>query len=104
MMDASNGVGVTGAALAAGASCTFGERNRHPCRPADRFDGGATSVEGGTGTASTASVTVDQGTTQTVVGSSGSIHFGQTATFTATVSSTAGIPTGAVTFMDGIRL
>jgi hypothetical protein len=45
---------------------------------------------------------VDQGTTQTTVASAGSIHFGEVATFTATVSSTAGTPTGNVAFLDGV--
>ena len=45
---------------------------------------------------------MNQGTTQTTVASAGSIHFGEVATFTATVSSTAGTPTGNVAFLDGV--
>ena len=45
---------------------------------------------------------VNKAATTTAVVSSGPTHFGESVTFTATVSSTAGTPTGNVTFLDGI--
>ncbi len=89
--------------MAAGGSCTFSTNVKgiHAGTQTDTT-GAVTSTEGGTGGTASASVTVDKGTTQTSVVSAGSIHFGQTATFTATVSSTAGTPTGNVTFLDGV--
>ena len=60
------------------------------------------SNSAGSATSSAATLTViNPATTTVLVSSANPSTFGQSVTFTATVSSPAGIPTGTVTFLDG---
>jgi uncharacterized repeat protein (TIGR01451 family) len=97
-----NSLSLTGATLVAGGSCTISVNvtGIHAGTQVDT-SGSVTSVDGGTGATASANLTVDQTSTTTTIVSAGSKHFGEAATFTATVSSTVGTPAGTVNFLEG---
>jgi hypothetical protein len=99
----STSVSLSGATLAASASCTFSVNVQGvQIGTKDNFTTAVTSIEGGPGNGGSATLIVNQATTTTaVISSSNPAVFGQSVTFTASVSSDAGTPTGTVTFLDG---
>jgi len=98
-------VSLTGASLAAGASCTISLNVQGTAVGAANNSVTVSDTLAGTGNTSTALLTVVKAdTTTTVTSSVNPSVFGQSVTFTATVSPVApgaGTPTGTVTFLDG---
>ena len=99
----SNSISLSGAALAATGGCSFAVNvTGISAGIQNNTTGTITSNESGAGSTASASLTVNQASTSTTVASSSNPSvFGQSVTFTATVSSGAGTPTGTVTFLDG---
>jgi hypothetical protein len=100
-----NDISLAGATLAASGSCTLSVNvtGIHAGTQVNTT-GNVMSVEGGTGGPATASVVVNQASTTTTLSLGGTKHFGETATFIATVNSPASTPTGTVAFLDGTTI
>jgi hypothetical protein len=99
----STSASLTGANLAANASCTFSiSVTGTSAGVKNNVTSAVTSNEAGAGNTATASVTVGTATSSaTLTSSQNPSSFGQPVTFTATVTGSAGTPTGIVTFTDG---
>lgn len=99
----SNNMSLSGATLAAGASCTFAVNVAGTTVGAKvNVTSTIASNEAPAGAVATASITVATGTSATSLSSSQNPStFGQAVTFTATVTASGGTPTGNVTFRDG---
>jgi large repetitive protein len=97
-------VNLSGTSLAPGASCTVSANVLSTTTGTFNNSVQVTSTNGGTGNTFVTSLTVTKANTSTTVTSSAnSSVFGQSVTFTATVSPVApgaGTPTGTVTFLD----
>ena len=101
----SSSVSLSGASLAPGATCTVNLTVQGTAVGAANNSVTVSDASAGTGNTSTALLTVVKANTATAVTSSqNSSVFGQSVTFTATVSAVApgaGTQTGTVTFLDG---
>lgn len=93
-------VNLSGATIAASGSCTFAVNVLMTTAGSKVNSVTATSDQGNSNT-STASVNVLAATTTAVVSSLNPSQFGQSVTFTATVTGPPGTPTGNVVFSDG---
>ena len=97
----SGSASLSGATLPRGSSCTFSVNVTGVAPGVQNNSTTVTSTEGGTGNTTTASITVNSATTSTTLKSSlNPSSFGQAVTFTATVTSAGGTPTGTITFLD----
>ena len=99
-------ISLSGGTLAAGGSCTFTVNVTGTAAGVQtNSTSPVTSNEGGIGNSATASITVTgpatNATNITLASSVNPSNVGQPVTFTATVTSSSGTPTGTVTFKDG---
>jgi uncharacterized repeat protein (TIGR01451 family) len=91
---------LAGATLAGSASCSFSV-NVTGTSAGTKVNAVTVNSDQGTGNTATASITVQSGSTTTLVSSRNPSSYGDPVTFTATVSGSSGTPTGTVTFKDG---